>query len=131
MNRRSLLALITGAALVPLMRAAEAAAGFLHYKAEEFAQMLKNGDTIVIHVHADWCPTCTRQQTTLDQMANETAFSRVRFVRVNFDTDLDFLRANRVASQSTIIVVKDGREASRFVGVTRAGEIRTRITAAV
>ncbi|MGC0646210.1 thioredoxin family protein, partial [Escherichia coli] len=63
--------------------------------------------------------------------ASEAAFDRVRFVRVNFDTDLDFLRANRVSSQSTIIVVKGGREASRFVGVTRAGEIRTRITAAV
>ena len=131
MNRRSILSLVVGAALLPLAQAAKAAAGFLAYKADEFAKFLKDGETIVIHVHADWCPTCTRQQTTLDQMASEAAYSRVRFIRVNFDFDLDFLRANRVSSQSTIIIVKDGRESSRFVGITRGSELRTRINAAI
>ena len=131
MNRRSALALLATTGFAALLRPVSAAAGFVVYKAEEFAKMLKEGDTIVIHVHADWCPTCARQLTTLDRMASDPAYARVKFVRVNFDSDLDFLRANRVASQSTIIVVKAGRESSRFVGITRPQELQTRIDAAI
>lgn len=131
MNRRFALTLLAGAAVFPALRPANAAAGFTAYKPQEFAKLLKDGVTIVIHVHADWCPTCTRQQVTLDQMAQEPAYGKVSFVRVNFDTDIDFLKANRVVSQSTIIVVKAGHESSRFVGITRSGELRTRIDAAI
>lgn len=131
MNRRNALNLLAGAALFSTLSPAQAAAGFTNYDAAKFAKLLQSGATIVVHVHADWCPTCTRQQATLDQMANDPAYGKVSFVRVNFDTEAEFLKANRIVSQSTIIVVKAGREASRFVGITRSGEIRTRIDAAI
>lgn len=131
MNRRALLSLAAGAAIVSVTYSAFAAAGFSAYKADEFARMIAAGNTIVVHVHADWCPTCARQVGTLDTMAKEFAYGRVNFVRVNFDTDTDFLKANRVSSQSTVIIFKGGREVSRFVGITRPQELRTRIDAAI
>lgn len=131
MIRRSVLAGFAGAVAALAVRPVQAAAGFIVYKLENFDQLLAAGETIVVHVHADWCPVCTKQQATLDPMSGEFAYGKVRFVRVNFDTDLEFLKTYRVASQSTVIIFKSGKEVSRFVGVTRPADLRKRVDAAI
>jgi thioredoxin-like negative regulator of GroEL len=116
-------------ALAATFVATTAFAQFVPYSAQGF-QTEVAARTVVVHVHADWCPTCRQQAPTLQSMASEPAFANVRFVRVNFDTDKEFLSANRVTGQSTIIIFRGGREVSRFVGVTNAQQLRERITSA-
>lgn len=123
-TRRSALALAA-----TLLATTAAIAQFVPYSAPQFQSDVTQR-TVVVHVHADWCPTCRQQAPTLQSMASEPAFANVRFVRVNFDTDKEFLTTNRVTGQSTIIVFRGGREVSRFVGVTNAQQLRERITAA-
>jgi thioredoxin 1 len=57
--------------------------------------------------------------------------ANVRFVRVNFDQDRDFLRTHGVASQSTILVFRNGRVATRMIGTTNAEELSRSIRRAV
>jgi thiol-disulfide isomerase/thioredoxin len=103
------------------------AAAFVRYDAGAFARSIQAGDTVVVHVHADWCPTCRQQAPTLTQLSTAPEFAAIRFVRVDFDKDQDFLRAQRVSNQSTIIVFKGGREVIRFVNVTDRGELIARV----
>jgi thioredoxin 1 len=123
-TRRAALALAATALAVTT-----AYAQFVPYSAQGF-QADVAARTVVVHVHADWCPTCRQQAPTLQSMASEPGFANVRFVRVNFDTDKEFLTANRVTGQSTILVFRGGREVARFAGVTNAQALRDRITAA-
>jgi thioredoxin-like negative regulator of GroEL len=112
-----------------LLATTAAIAQVVPYSSQQFQSDVTQR-TVVVHVHADWCPTCRQQAPTLQSMASDPDFADVRFVRVNFDTDKDFLTAHRVAGQSTILVFRGGREVSRFVGVTNAQQLRDRITAA-
>jgi len=130
MNRRLAFALIVTAAL-GLFSVAVSAAGFATYSAQSFDQALKSGAPVVVHVHADWCPTCRAQMPTLQSMSGDKQYDKVRFVRVNFDKDRDFLTTYKVASQSMILVFKGGKEVARFAGVTDAAQIKTRISGAI
>ena len=49
-------------------------------------------------------------------------------VRVNFDTDQDFLTAHRVAQQSTILVFKGDREVARVIAETDPERLRAFVT---
>jgi len=107
--------------------------GFIPYKREVFSEAIASGKTLVVHVHADWCPACKQQVPVLKSMASEKAFSDVAFVRVNYDTQKDFLAENRVPVQSIILVFKDGQRkaAERIIGVVAADALRERIENAV
>lgn len=120
------------AAIILIVTAFAAAAGSVKsYKADAFSKALAADKTIVVHVHADWCPVCKKQQPAIKSLSDDEALSRVEFVQVNFDTDQDFLKANKVSSQSVILVFKKGKEVARLNGVTDAGQIKAKVKAAV
>jgi thioredoxin 1 len=73
---------------------------------------------VVVHVHADWCPTCRRQQPILQQLTQGGQLTGVQTFTANFDSDKAFTQANRVTTQSTILVFKGGREVARAAGAT-------------
>jgi thioredoxin-like negative regulator of GroEL len=125
-DRRSTLAAFAAAAAGVALRPA-AAQSVAPYQAAAFRQAVESGAAVVVHVHANWCPTCRQQQTTLDPMAADPAFRAVRFVRVDFDAERAFLQANRISNQAVILVFRGGREVARLAGVTDAAQIRDRV----
>ena len=46
------------------------------------------------------------------------------FVKVNFDDEKDFLRANRIPRQSTVLVFKGMEEVARSVAQTNRTQLR-------
>lgn len=116
--------------LVAAVLAAPVAAvtsGWTQYSPAEFAKTQAAGKTIVVDVHADWCPTCRAQQPTLDALRGERRLKNVVFVKVDFDTQKDFLRQYRIPRQSTILVFKGTRETARSIAETRPAELRAAV----
>jgi thioredoxin-like negative regulator of GroEL len=107
------------------------AADIRPYEAARFEKAVASGNTVIAHVHADWCPVCKRQQNALAPLADGPLDGKADFFRVDFDSDNDFLQAHRVPSQSVIIIFKGGKEVDRLVGTTDAAEIEARLSAAV
>ena len=107
------------------------AAGMKSYDAASFSKAVASGAPVVVHVHAGWCPTCKKQEPTLQSLSEDAAMSKAKFVRVDFDKDQDFLKAHKVSQQATILVFKNGKEVERLNGVTDAGTIQAKIKAAV
>lgn len=81
------------------------------------------GKPVIVHVHADWCPTCKSQDTILNPLIKSPEFKGVTFLQVNFDDQKDVLKKFNVANQSTIIVFKGGKEVGRSIGDTKAASI--------
>ena len=131
MHRRRVLSLFAAAAFAATVASAAPAAEFTAYSAAGFDAAVKSGAPVIVHVHADWCPTCRAQAPTLQTMSGEPGYAKARFIRVNFDKDKDFLTGHKVSQQSTILVFKGGKEAARFGGVTESAELRRRIEAAL
>ncbi len=112
------------APVAALMMVAPAfASDFKAYNKAEFDKLVDSGQPVLVHVHADWCPTCKRQLSVLGPMLKDPANAKVTAVTVNFDTETAFKQANKVGGQSTLIVYKGGKEVSRSVGATDVAAI--------
>ncbi|MCX7324281.1 MAG: thioredoxin family protein [Hyphomicrobiales bacterium] len=112
------------AAPIAILMAAPAMAGeFKPYNKAEFDKLIATGQSVLVHVQADWCPTCKRQLKVLGPMLNDPANARITAVTVNFDTETAFKQANRIGGQSTLIIYKGGKEVARSVGATDATAI--------
>ena len=114
-TRRLFLASAAALACLPGVAMAAAAAPFT---AAAFAAAQKSGKSILVNVHADWCPTCQAQAPILSQLAAMPDFKDFAIFRVDFDAQKDVLRSLGVRSQSTLIVFKGGKEMTRSVGYT-------------
>lgn len=118
MTRQTLLRMT----LIGLMAAsavpAIAFSGSTPYKKADFEQSLKSNATVLVHVHADWCPTCRQQAKVLPEVLSEARFKGIKPVIVDYDMDGDFKKQYNVTGQSLIILFKNGKEVARAGGVT-------------
>lgn len=110
-------------------RAGQAAFNWQAYTADAFAADQAADKTILVAVHADWCPTCRKQAPILESLLADPAMSAVVPMRVNFDVDKEFLEAHRIAQQSTILVFKGDREVARVIAETDPGRLEAFVTA--
>ncbi len=90
----------------------------------EFEAAQKAGQSIVVEVAADWCPTCKAQAPIIQSLTSAAPLDKVRVFTVNFDTQKDALRTLKATSQSTLIAFKGAKETARSVGDTKADSIR-------
>jgi thioredoxin 1 len=86
---------------------------FTPYDKAKLEAAIKSGAPVVVHVHADWCPTCRSQMSTMDKLFADPALAKIQTIRVNYDRDRDFLSAYKVTKQATIIAFKGGKEVAR------------------
>jgi len=119
LNRRTALSLVLGLAFTPISSAfAETDFSTVAFKAAQ-----KDGKRILVDVWAVWCPTCKAQGPLLKSELAKPENKDVVMLRVNFDTQLDALKAFKVQSQSTLIMFKGDKETARSVGDTTADGI--------
>lgn len=124
LSRRTVLA-ISGLALTAGLFSAVAALppGFGDYTKEKFDAALKGPKPVLVHVHADWCPVCVRQERAFKELSESADFKKFTAIQVNFDMDTEFRKAHNVNNQSVILVFKGGKEAGRVGGVTETAKI--------
>lgn len=111
-------------ALFVMPAAANAQAAMTEYSASEFRAAQEEGRTIVVDVHASWCPTCRAQAPIINELRSDPRLADALFVRVNFDDDRAFLRAHRVSRQSTILVFNGAEEKGRSIAETNRDRLR-------
>lgn len=97
---------------------AASAAEIKPYDKASFDALQSAGKPVVLHVYADWCPTCKQQTPILSELVTEPAFKDYTVLKVNFDTQKELLKALHVGSQSTLIVYRGKTEVARSVGDT-------------
>ncbi|MEO5701440.1 MAG: thioredoxin family protein [Casimicrobiaceae bacterium] len=88
-----------------------------------FDKLQAEGKPILVHVHADWCPTCRAQAPILAELLADPRFKDVAALAVDFDTQKDVRRTLKVNQQSTLIIYRGRTEVARTVGDTRKESI--------
>ncbi|MDE3175166.1 MAG: thioredoxin family protein [Pseudomonadota bacterium] len=105
---------LTAAFALPARAAEE-----IPYTAAAFDAARDAGKSIVVVVHAGWCPTCRAQKPILAKLEDDPMFKQVVVFHVDFDSQKDALRRFGVRMQSTLIAFKGAKETSRSVGDTQ------------
>jgi thiol-disulfide isomerase/thioredoxin len=94
------------------------------FEMADFQAAQKAGQSIIIEIAADWCPTCKVQAPIIQNLISAAPMDKVRVFTVNFDSQKDAVRALKATSQSTLIGFRGGKETGRSVGDTRADSIK-------
>lgn len=130
MQRRSLLAALLGGSAM-MMAAPAGAAIEAKFDAAAFAAAQAAGKPILVAVHADWCPVCTKQKPILSRLGADPAMKDLMVFVVDFDTQKDVVRRFGAQMQSTLIVFRGSVERDRSVGVTDEAALKALLGKAV
>jgi thiol-disulfide isomerase/thioredoxin len=121
MLRRTVIASIVAFALSPI--AAAVAIAPVGFDDAAFTAAQTGNKTILVQVHADWCPHCAAQRPILAKALASDKYKDVVTFNIDWDTQKDLVRKFNAQRQSTLIVFKGTRETGRSVGATQEGPI--------
>lgn len=85
-------------------------------------EVLKSDKTVLVDFYADWCGPCKMLSPIVDEVAKE--MSEIKVVKVNVDEAQDLAMNYQVMSIPTLVVIKNGKEAKRSVGLIDKSEVK-------
>lgn len=94
------------------------------FTAAALAAAQAQGRSILVDVHADWCPTCRAQAPIISAIAKDPAFEKLVILKLDYDKQVAEEHALGVRQQSTLIAFKGRQESGRLVGVTDSTQIK-------
>ena len=84
-------------------------------------EVLKSEKTVLIDFYADWCGPCKILSTIVDEVAEEN--EKIKVVKINIDQEENLAVEYQILSIPTLVVIKNGKEVKRSVGVVDKEEI--------
>lgn len=93
-----------------------------------FDDVTKEGVTL-LDFWAEWCGPCKMIAPMIDELGAEFE-GTATIGKINIDNEADLAARYNVSSIPTLLIMKDGEEASRFIGVTAKAELADAITKA-
>lgn len=85
------------------------------------AEVLQSDKPVLIDFWAAWCGPCQMLSPVVDEIAEER--DDIKVCKVNVDENEYLAMEYRVMSIPTLVVIKDGEETNRSVGVITKDEI--------
>lgn len=90
------------------------------------SEVEKSSMPVLLDLWADWCGPCHMLAPTIDQLSSEMA-GRVKVAKLNIDENPAVANRFGVQSIPTLLVLKNGREVDRLIGVQPKQEIVRRL----
>ena len=90
---------------------------------KEFSvEVLQSREPVLIDFYTDWCGPCKMLSPIIDEVAQEN--DDIKVVKVNVDESSDIALEYKVMSIPTLVVIKNGQEVARSIGVIDKSEIK-------
>ena len=90
-----------------------------HFKTAEFDAAVNAAPLALVDFWADWCGPCRMLAPLVDQLAGQYD-GKVLVGKVNVDEEPELARRFGVMRIPTVVVLKNGQEVDRIVGVRPA-----------
>jgi thiol-disulfide isomerase/thioredoxin len=128
-SRRQTLALLAFSAFA--LSVSANASGLRPFDAKAFEAAQVAGKSILVEVHAPWCPVCKAQAPILARLSGEAKYKDMIRFAIDFDSQKDLLRRFGVQRQSTLIAFKGKQETGRSTGDTNPASLESLLAKAI
>ncbi len=95
------------------------------FNLDAFHKSQKNDEKILLHFHADWCPTCRSQKKVLAKLDQDGQLKGLTIYNVDFDKETVFEKEMSVTQQSTFVAFYGAAETGRASGITSENDIKS------
>ena len=77
---------------------------------EEFENILKTNEKVVIDFYADWCVPCKKLAPEFQKLSNQ--YDSVSFIKINVDTEdiRSLVEDYKITALPTFVFIKSGKE---------------------
>lgn len=99
------------------------------FTSSDFDDQVKDGVTL-IDFWAEWCGPCKMIAPLIDELAGDYN-GKANVGKINIDDEGDLAIRFGVQSIPTLLILKNGEEAQRFIGVTRKAELAAALDSAL
>lgn len=100
----------------------ESKVDILKVTSENFeSEVIQSDQTVLIDFYADWCGPCKMLSPIVTEVAKENP--DVKVVKIDVDAEQDLAIEYQVMSIPTLVVIKNGNEVNRVVGLIDKSEI--------
>lgn len=79
------------------------------------SEVINSKEPVMIDFFANWCGPCKMMSPVIDEIAEE--LQNIKVGKINVDENQELAMKYNVMSIPTIVIIKDGKEIKRFVGV--------------
>lgn len=94
----------------------------LKISADNFkAEVLESNQPVLVDFYADWCGPCKMLSPIVEAVAKET--ENIKFVKINVDEAQELAMQYNIMSIPTLVLIKDGQEINRKVGLIDKSEL--------
>ena len=84
-------------------------------------EVLNSEKTVVIDFYAEWCGPCKAYSPIVESVAEEN--EDIKVVKIDIDSAQDIAMNYRVMSIPTTVIIKNGQEVDRAVGMISKSEL--------
>lgn len=88
----------------------------IHFNKAGFDQVMEQGAPTLVDFWAGWCGPCKMLAPTIEKLADKYE-GRLVVGKVDVDEEQELARQFGVMSIPTVVLLKDGKEVARTVGV--------------
>ena len=85
---------------------------------------------VLVDFFAEWCRPCRMQMPILEQIAPDFE-GKAKIIKVNTDAAQDIAVRFEIQSIPTLVLLKDGEEVTKFVGVQQAETLKAALKEAI
>ena len=89
---------------------------------KNFEEVIKTDKPVLIDFWASWCGPCRMMSPVIDEISEEMG-EKVKVCKINIDEEKNLAVKYNVMSIPTFIVLKEGKEVGRSIGVQDKSEI--------
>ena len=80
---------------------------------------------VFLDFYADWCPPCKAMTPTIEELEKENP--SVTFKKIDIEKEQELSQQYKVMSIPTYVIEEDGKEVSRYNGVTAKSTLQKAI----
>ena len=84
------------------------------------AEVINSDKPVILDFYADWCGPCKKLTPIVEAISEE---ENVKVCKVNVDDSPEIAANFKIMSIPTLVVIKDGKETAKAVGMRSKSEI--------